>query len=54
MSTVVKRNLHCPCGEHLIAADEDELVEQAFEHLRREHPEMADRYTRSDVLFFAH
>lgn len=48
-----KLNLHCPCGEHLRGADEEDLVAIAMQHLRDEHPERADHYTRSDILFMA-
>jgi hypothetical protein len=43
--------LDCPCGERLVAADPDELVEQARKHLAREHPGMD--YTREEILAIA-
>jgi predicted small metal-binding protein len=50
----MKTNLQCPCGDLLTGQDEDDLVEQAFEHLREKHPELADEYTREHVLFLAY
>lgn len=43
--------LSCPCGEVVEGKDEDELVENAQEHLRIAHPERT--YTREQILFFA-
>ncbi len=49
-----KTNLHCPCGEHITGRDEDGLVEKALEHLREVHPELADTYSREEILFVAY
>jgi predicted small metal-binding protein len=49
-----KVTLRCPCGELIVAADEDELVAKAEEHLRREHPDLAGVYSREDILAFAY
>jgi hypothetical protein len=46
--------LQCPCGETLEADDEDTLVARAQEHLAAEHPELAGKYTREDILFLAY
>jgi hypothetical protein len=46
--------LQCPCGETLEADDEDTLVAGAQEHLEAEHPELAGKYTREDILFLAY
>lgn len=45
--------MRCPCGTGLEGADDDELVELAFAHLREKHPDMADVYTRDHILFMA-
>ncbi|MDO8212587.1 hypothetical protein [Conexibacter sp. CPCC 206217] len=45
--------LDCPCGERLVGRDEDELVERAYEHLRADHPQLADEYTRDHILAMA-
>jgi hypothetical protein len=50
----MKTHLQCPCGQLLIGADEDDLVEKAMEHLREKHPELADHYTREHILFMAY
>jgi hypothetical protein len=34
------RALDCDCGQHLEAADDQELFDKAKEHLIRDHPEM--------------
>ena len=34
------RAIDCPCGHHLEAADDEELVRKAREHVDRDHPEM--------------
>jgi hypothetical protein len=51
--TIRKVRLRCPCGDLLVAADEDDLVEKANEHLEREHPELAGVYTREQILLMA-
>jgi len=43
--------LDCPCGEHIVGADEDDLVEKARLHLAMSHP--GRRYTRDEILFLA-
>ena len=45
--------LDCPCGERLVGRDEDELVANAFAHLRAVHPQLADEYTRDHILMMA-
>jgi predicted small metal-binding protein len=34
------RALDCDCGQHLEAANDEELFELAREHVDRDHPEM--------------
>jgi hypothetical protein len=50
----MKTRLDCPCGEVLVAEDEDALVELAQQHLRDRHPELAGQYTREHILFMAY
>ena len=38
----------------IVAKDEEELVRLAVEHLKEKHPELADRYSREDILFLAY
>lgn len=47
-------NLKCPCGVLLTASGEDALVEQANQHLKDKHPDMANKYTREQILFLAY
>lgn len=47
------RGMYCRCGERIVGPDDDDLVNQAQEHLRAEHPELADKYAREDILLFA-
>ena len=49
----MKTTLRCPCGELIVAKDEDELVEMANSHLEKEHPDLAGQYTREQILFMA-
>ncbi len=48
-----KIRLQCPCGDMIVADDEDELVEKANLHLEAEHPNLAGEYTRDQILFMA-
>jgi hypothetical protein len=50
----MKRRLRCPCGEMIVAEDDDTLVEKAREHLADEHPHLAGEYTREQILFMAY
>jgi len=50
---MTKTRLRCPCGLLLEGRSEDELVELAQEHLRETHPQLAEHYTRDDILFMA-
>ncbi len=34
------RALYCECGQHLEAANDNDLFQQAREHVDRDHPEM--------------
>jgi hypothetical protein len=49
----MKTALRCPCGELIEGEDEDELVEKAIEHLAEKHPDLAEAYTREQILFMA-
>ncbi|TQS43087.1 DUF1059 domain-containing protein [Cryptosporangium phraense] len=48
----MKRQLTCPCGEHLVGEDEDDLVAKAQAHLAAEHPD--HEYSRDEILFLAY
>jgi predicted small metal-binding protein len=45
------RALDCDCGQHLEAANDEELFVQAREHVDRDHPEMqlSDEHVRGIV-----
>jgi predicted small metal-binding protein len=49
----MKTALRCPCGLLIEAEDEDALVARVLAHLRAEHPERADEYTREQILLLA-
>jgi predicted small metal-binding protein len=46
--------VHCPCGEVVEAETDDELVEQVRQHVREDHPELENEYTREKILSIAH
>jgi hypothetical protein len=48
----MKRNLMCPCGDAIVGADEDDLVEKAQWHLAENHP--GHEYSRDEILFIAY
>ena len=48
-----KIRMTCPCGETIVADDEDELVENANRHLEEHHPELVGVYTREHILALA-
>ena len=48
-----RTRLQCPCGEMIIAATEDELVEKAQAHLASAHPDLAGEYSPDEILFMA-
>jgi hypothetical protein len=47
----MKTRLTCPCGERIVAVDEDELVAQTQAHLAQAHPGL--EYDRESILFIA-
>jgi predicted small metal-binding protein len=48
----MKRNITCPCGEHIAGDTEDDLVEKTQAHLRENHP--GHEYSRDEILFMAY
>ena len=48
----MKTQLDCPCGEHIVGIDEDDLVEKTMAHLADKHPGMD--YGREEILFIAY
>ena len=47
------RQITCQCGQVVTAADDDELVRQAEEHMAERHPELVGKLSRSDLLGMA-
>jgi predicted small metal-binding protein len=47
----MKTTLDCPCGERILASNEDELVDKAKAHLKEKHPD--HDYSREEILFLA-
>jgi predicted small metal-binding protein len=44
------RQITCECGQVVRGETEDELVELTLEHLRSDHPQLADKLTRDDIV----
>ena len=44
------KQIDCVCGYVVKGADDDELWEQAQEHLRTDHPDLAGKVSREDIL----
>jgi hypothetical protein len=46
--------VHCPCGTDVAGETEDELVTNVEQHIATDHPEMAGKYSREQILAMAH
>jgi predicted small metal-binding protein len=44
------RQITCECGEIVRGETEQEVVELTFEHLRSDHPQLADKLGRDDIV----
>jgi predicted small metal-binding protein len=44
------RQIRCECGQVLRGETEHELVELTLDHLRSDHPQLADKLTRDDIV----
>jgi predicted small metal-binding protein len=44
------RQITCECGQIVRGETENELVELTLEHLRSDHPQLADRITRDEIV----
>jgi hypothetical protein len=44
------RQITCECGQIVRAETESELVELTYAHLRTEHPQLADKVTRDEIV----
>jgi predicted small metal-binding protein len=48
-ASVMKR-INCVCGQVVQGEDDDELWEQAKDHLRTDHPDLVGKVSREDIL----
>ena len=44
------RQITCECGQVIRGETEDEVVDLTLEHLRSDHPQLADRIRREEIL----
>jgi predicted small metal-binding protein len=44
------RQITCECGQIVRGDTDDELVELTLEHLRSDHPQLAGRITRAEIV----
>ena len=44
------RQITCECGHIVRGETEDEVVDLTVDHLRRDHPQLADRIGRDDIV----
>jgi predicted small metal-binding protein len=44
------RQIDCVCGYVVKGEDDDELWEQAQEHIRTDHPDLVGKVSREDIL----
>src|SRR3954454_2602013 len=44
------RQITCECGQIVRGETEDELVDLTLEHLRSDHPQLADQITRDEIV----
>jgi predicted small metal-binding protein len=44
------RQINCECGQVVRGESEHEVVELTLEHLRSEHPRLADTMTRDEIV----
>ena len=50
MTTTMARQITCECGEIVRGESEHDVVERAFEHIRSDHPELAEKITRDEIV----
>lgn len=48
--TACVKRISCVCGHVVEGEDDDELWEEAQEHLRTDHPDLEGKVTREDIL----
>jgi predicted small metal-binding protein len=42
--------INCECGQVVRGETDEELLQAAEEHIKRDHPELVDKITREDLL----
>jgi predicted small metal-binding protein len=42
--------INCECGQVVRGEGDDELVQNAMDHIDREHPELVGKVSREDLL----
>jgi predicted small metal-binding protein len=47
---VIVKQIDCVCGHVVKGDDDDELWEQAQDHLRTDHPDLVGKVSREDIL----
>jgi predicted small metal-binding protein len=45
--------INCECGQVVRGETDDELVQNAEEHINRDHPELVGKLSRDDLLGMA-
>jgi len=46
---VVAKQITCECGQVIRGESDNDVIEGASEHIRRDHPELVDKVTRDDL-----
>ena len=44
------RQITCECGHVVRGETEEEVVDLTLDHLRKDHPQLADRVTRDEIV----
>jgi predicted small metal-binding protein len=44
------RQINCECGHIVRGETEDEVVDLTLDHLRSDHPRLADQITRDEIV----
>jgi predicted small metal-binding protein len=49
----MSRVINCECGQVIRGGSDDELVDKATEHVNQNHPDLAGKLSREDLLGMA-
>ncbi len=44
----------CPCGEHVVGEDDNDIVAKVEAHVQEKHPDMVGTMDREQILAMAH